>query len=171
MPSRPSHSLTDIVLALVDAGVEFILVGGFAAVAQGAMITTFDVDIVHSRTEDNLDRLLDVLTRLDAYYRGRLGGDRLPPDRRALAGPGHSLLMTSLGPLDVLGEIEGHRSYEQLLDHTESVPVAGRTVRMLSLEMIVQLKRASSHSKDVQALPALESALELRAAFAARPKR
>jgi hypothetical protein len=159
------------VLALVDAGVEFILVGGFAAVAQGAMITTFDVDIVHSRTEDNLDRLLDVLTRLDAYYRGRLGGDRLPPDRRALAGPGHSLLMTSLGPLDVLGEIEGHRSYEQLLDHTESVPVAGRTVRMLALEMIVQLKRASSHSKDVQALPALESALELRDAFAARPKR
>jgi hypothetical protein len=171
MPSRPSLSLTDIVLALADASVAFILVGGFAAVAQGAMITTFDVDIVHSRTEDNLDKLLGVLTRLDAYYRGRPGGNRLPPDREALAGPGHSLLMTSLGPLDVLGEIEGHRAYAQLIDHTENVPVAGRSVRMLSLEMIVQLKRASTHPKDVQALPALESALEQSAAFAARPKR
>ena len=100
-----------------------------------------------------------VLTGLDAYYRGRPGGDRLPPDRTALAGPGHSLLMTSLGPLDVLGEIEGHRSYAQLIDHTESVSLAGRVVRVLSLEMIVQLKRASSHPKDVRVLPILEAAL------------
>lgn len=159
MPSRPSHSLTDIVLALADGGVEFILVGGLAAVAQGATMTTFDVDIVHGRSEDNIDRLLAVLTGLDAYYRGRPGGELLPPDRRALAGPGHSLLMTSLGPLDVLGEIEGHRSYVELIDHTESVSFAGRAVRVLSLEMIVQLKRASSHPKDVRALPILEAAL------------
>jgi hypothetical protein len=160
MPSRPSHSLTDLVLALADAGVEFILVGGLAAVAQGATMSTFDVAIVDSRTDDNLDRLLDVLTRLDAYYRGRPGGDRLPPDRRALAGPGHSLLMTSLGPLDVLGEIEGQRSYAQLIEHTESVSFAGRAVRVLSLAMIVQLKRASTHPKDVRALPILEAALQ-----------
>ena len=159
MPLRPSHSLTDIVLALVDANVEFILVGGLAAVAQGATMTTFDVDIVHSRTEDNLDRLLDALTRLDADYRGRPGGDRLPPDRTALSGPDHSLFMTSLGPLDVLGEIEGHRSYAELIEHTEGVSFAGRVVRVLSLQRIVQLERASSHPKDVRALPILEAAL------------
>jgi hypothetical protein len=134
-------------------------VGGLAAVAQGATMTTFDVDIVHGRSEDNIDKLLAVLTDLDAYYRGRSGGEPLPPDRRALAGPGHSLLMTSLGPLDVLGEIEGHRSYVELIDHAESVSFAGRVVRVLSLEMIVQLKRASSHPKDVRVLPILEAAL------------
>lgn len=160
MPSRRSHNLTDIVLALVDAGVEFILVGGLAAVAQGASLTTFDVDIVHSRDEENVDKLLAVLTGLDAYYRGRPGGARLGPDRRALSGPGHSLFMTALGPLDVLGEIEGHRSYAELIDHTESVALSDRTVRVLSLEMIVRLKRASTHPKDVQALPILEAALK-----------
>lgn len=160
MPSPPSHSLTDIVLRLVDASVDFILVGGLAAVAQGATMSTFDVDIVHSRTEDNLDRLLDALIGLDACYRGRPGGERLPPERTALAGPGHSLLMTSLGPLDVLGEIEGHRSYAQLIEHTECVTFAGRAVHVLSLEMIVELKRASSHPKDVRALPVLEAALQ-----------
>lgn len=69
--------------------------------------------------------------------------------------------MTSLGPLDVLGEIEGHRSYAELIEHTASVALAGRTVRVLSLEMIVRLKRASAHPKDVHALPILEAALKL----------
>ena len=161
MPSQPSHSLTSAVLALVDAGVQFILVGGLAAVAQGASLTTFDVDIVHSRDEENVDKLLAVLTGLDAYYRGRPGGARLGPDRGALSGPGHSLFMTTLGPIDVLGEIEGHRSYAELIEHTESVAIFGRTVRVLSLEMIVRLKRASTHPKDVQALPILEAALKL----------
>jgi hypothetical protein len=69
--------------------------------------------------------------------------------------------MTTLGPLDVLGEIEGHRSYFELIEHTENVALFGRTVRVLSLEMIVRLKRASTHPKDVQALPILEAALKL----------
>ncbi len=43
-------SLPDILQALVNGKVEFILVGGMAAVAQGAPLNTFDVDIVLLRT-------------------------------------------------------------------------------------------------------------------------
>ncbi len=43
--------------ALTDGDVRFIVVGGLAAVAQGAPIVTFDVDIVHGR--------LDVLCRIE----------------------------------------------------------------------------------------------------------
>ena len=39
---------------LATSSVEFVLVGGLAAVVQGAPITTFDVDIVHRRTEANV---------------------------------------------------------------------------------------------------------------------
>ena len=46
----------DALIAL-EHGVDFILVGGLSAVVQGAPVTTIDVDIVHSRTEDNLARL------------------------------------------------------------------------------------------------------------------
>lgn len=159
MPSTPG-SLSDILLGLVDAGVAFILVGGLAAVAQGAPITTFDVDIVPVRTSDNIDRLLGMLASIDTYYRGRPGGDKLPPDRRALLGTGHSLFMTSLGPLDVLGCIEGSRGYDELIDHAITIDLSGRLVRVLSLEMLVQLKRESSHPKDRQALPILEATLQ-----------
>lgn len=90
MPSQPG--LTTLLTELAASGVEFILVGGLAAVAQGAPVTTFDVDIVHARTPDNVDRLLDFLTRIHARYRGRPGGQLLGPSRAALEGPGHSLL-------------------------------------------------------------------------------
>jgi predicted nucleotidyltransferase len=162
VPSPASNSLTDVLLRLVDAGVEFILVGGLAAVAQGAPLTTFDVDIVPRRTKGNIARLLGVLTSINAYYRGRPGGQRLPPDPAALEGPGHSLFMTDLGPLDVLGAIEGNRSYEELTGETISIVLAGRSLRVLSLEMLIRLKRASSHPKDRQALPILEACLKRR---------
>ena len=70
--------------------------------------------------------------------------------------------MTDLGPVDVLGEIEGQRGYHELIEHTITVSLAGREVRVLSLEMIVAIKRASRHPKDRQALPVLEAALRTR---------
>jgi hypothetical protein len=51
---------------LSAAGVEFIVVGGAAALLHGAPITTQDLDIVHRRTPENVERLLHVLLRLDA---------------------------------------------------------------------------------------------------------
>jgi hypothetical protein len=81
-----------------------VVVGGVAAVLNGAPISTLDLDIVHARSEENLDRLLAALTELDARYRD-LTGRVLRPERSALAGDGHHLLITSYGPLDVLGQI------------------------------------------------------------------
>ncbi len=59
-------TLRNLLLDLLDGSVEFILVGMLAAVAQGVPVMTHDADIVHRRTEVNVDRLLAVLGRLDA---------------------------------------------------------------------------------------------------------
>jgi len=48
--------LGELVALLLDASVDFILVGGGAAVVHGAPITTQDVDIVHSRESENVVR-------------------------------------------------------------------------------------------------------------------
>jgi hypothetical protein len=55
--------------ALHDGGVELVLVGGLAAVLNGAPVDTFDVDVVHSRDPANVARLLPVLAALDALFR------------------------------------------------------------------------------------------------------
>ena len=158
MPSQPSN-LTVLITKLAAAGVELILVGGLAAVVQGAPVTTFDMDIVHKRAPENIRALVDVLGSVGAYYRGRPGGQRPGPDAIALAGPGHSLFMTDLGPIDALGTIEEGLGYDELLPESIALTIAGHTIRVLSLETIVRLKRASTHLKDRQALPVLEAAL------------
>ena len=70
MPSHPKAAdLPALLAALCDSGVEFIIVGGVAAVLQGVPITTNDLDIVHRRTPENVARLLEVLLELDATMR------------------------------------------------------------------------------------------------------
>jgi hypothetical protein len=66
MPDAPAE-LDELLAVLVDGGVEFILVGGAAALIHGAPITTQDVDIVHRRDPANVERLLAVLEQLDAF--------------------------------------------------------------------------------------------------------
>lgn len=151
--------LTTLLERLLESRVEFVLVGGLAAVVQGAPLTTFDVNVVHRRTEENVDRLLVFLTSIGARYRNR-SGPPLPPKRSALLGLGHSLFMTDLGPLDALGAIEGGADYDQLLPESLPVPIGGRTVHVLSLAKIVALKRASSDPKDKLRLPVLEAVLQ-----------
>ena len=114
MDSPPS-GLTTLLARLAASGTDFVLVGALAAVAQGAPLTTFDVDVVHRRGADNVDRLLDFLASIDARYRGRPPGQVSRPTREALLGAGHQLLTTNLGPLDVLGAVEGATSAKGLL--------------------------------------------------------
>jgi predicted nucleotidyltransferase len=151
-------SLGDVLEGLLEAGVDFILVGGLAAVIQGAPVTTMDVDIVHSQSPGNIIKLLAYLQSVDAVYR-RLDDELLKPKERELSGKGHVLLKTRLGPLDVLGVIEGGKSYEDLLDHTVEIDFRGYTLRVLDLKTLIELKKTSTDSKDKQRLPVFEETL------------
>jgi hypothetical protein len=85
-------SFVPLLAALNEHGVEYFVVGALAAVLQGAPVVTFDVDIVHRRTPDNVERLLGALRALDAYY--RLDPRKLRPNETHLVTKGHQLLQT-----------------------------------------------------------------------------
>jgi hypothetical protein len=157
-----ASNLTTLLAELAAARIEFVVVGGLAAVAQGAPITTMDLDVVHRRTPENVDALVALLERHHARYRGRPGGAPMPIDRAALLGPGHSLFMTDLGPFDLLGAIEEGLDYDRLLSRSRPADIAGHTVHVLDLAEIVRLKRASTHPKDKAMLPVLEETLRRR---------
>jgi hypothetical protein len=95
---RKSASLGDILEGLLWADVDFILVGGLAAVIQGAPVTTMDVDVVHSQSPENIVRLFAFLKSVDAVYR-RLDDRLIEPKEGDLSGKGHVLLSTRSGPL------------------------------------------------------------------------
>lgn len=136
--------------------VDFIVVGGVCAVLHGAPVATFDLDIVHRRETDNLARLEAALTDLRARYRHPSPRPILP---RAddLAGPGHHLLLTRAGPLDVLGEVEGQRGFDQLLAQTELIELSGGSLRALTLDALIGLKEESSRARDQSMLEMLKA--------------
>ncbi len=165
MPSRKNHphpiDLGALIEGLVDAGVEFIIVGGIAAVSQGVPITTFDLDIVHRRTDDNIDNLMAFLRSVNAIQR-RPDENVIVPDARHLKTDGRQLLTTRYGPLDVLSVIEGNRDYDLLLPHSVAISFKGRRVKVLRLEAMIELKRQSGNAEDQRRLPILiETARQL----------
>ncbi len=155
---RTSANLSEVLEGLLEAGVDFILVGGLAAVIQGAPVTTMDVDIVHSRSHENIAKLLAFLKSINSVQR-RLDDKLIEPRERDLSGKGQVLLTTRLGPLDVLAVIEGGRSYEDLLDHAIEIEFRSHTLRVLDLKTLIELKKTSKDLKDKQRLPVLRETL------------
>ena len=149
---------------LCDAGVEFIVVGGAAAVLQGAPITTNDLDIVHRRTPENVARLLEVMLQLDAIMRYDFAHRGLRPTAEMLSGRGQINLSTSLGPFDPLCQLDEGRGYDELLAHSETVVEEGRMLRVLDLQTLIEVKTKAGRPKDRIVLPVLVATLQEREA-------
>jgi predicted nucleotidyltransferase len=146
---------------LAHHGVELIVVGGVAAVLGGAPISTFDLDVVHHRTPANVARLLAALGDLDARYRD-LTGRILRPEAHGLEGPGHHLLLTRAGPLDVLGQIGAGHAYEDLLGDSALQSLGPITIHVLGLEALIRTKAHANRDKDRAVLAILRRTLEER---------
>jgi argininosuccinate lyase len=157
--TNPTPDFLEILNILSKHKVDFIIVGGVCAVLHGAPVTTFDLDLVHSRSPENLARLISALKELDAYYRGR-GDQRLTPELSHLSSSGHQLLMTKVGPLDLLGTIGTGRSYNDLLQHTIELEVSDLRLWILDLETLIKVKKETISEKDKVIIPILQRTLE-----------
>lgn len=154
---------TGLLLRELDrAGIEHVVVGLTAAVLLGAPVVTFDLDIVHRRTEDNVERLLAWLLAHDAYHRLDLANRRLTPTRNALLGTGHLNLETDLGKLDVLCELGEGEGYDEILADTVRVETPDVIVRVLDLPRLIAVKAKANRPKDRAVLPVLLATLDER---------
>ena len=155
-PTGPD--LSALLEGLIETDIKFILVGGLAAVVQGAPVTTMDVDIVHNQSSENISKLFAFLKSIGAFYR-RPDDKVIEPREEDFSGMGHALFTTRLGPLDVLAVIEEGKGYEDLLEHTVAIEFRGHTIRVLGIKMLIELKRTSKDPKDKRRLPVLEETL------------
>jgi hypothetical protein len=160
----PETDFLAVLTSLAKHEVEFIVVGGVAAVLQGAPVATFDLDVVHSRSPENVHKLLKALDDLGASY--RTGASReLKPDVSHLSSSGHQLLMTRFGPLDLLGSIGKGHHYDELVNHATEVEAAlALQIRVLSLSWVIKTKEETGHEKDAAVLAILRRTLEEREA-------
>lgn len=137
--------------------VEFILVGGVAGNLHGAARATYDVDVVYRRTPDNLQRLVATLAPLRPYLRGAPPGLPFTLDVPTLERGLNFTLSTSLGDLDLLGEVTGGGGFEALLELSDDIVLFDRRCRCVTLDGLIRLKRAAGRPKDFDALAELEA--------------
>ncbi|HEX8857138.1 MAG TPA: nucleotidyl transferase AbiEii/AbiGii toxin family protein [Thermoleophilaceae bacterium] len=149
--------------ALTRRGVDFVVVGGFAAVVHGSPRLTQDLDITYATDRVNLAALAEVLLELGA--RLRQVDEDLPfePDERALARTEMLTLTTSAGALDLLAKPAGAPAYARLRERAERVDLGGMAVLVASIEDLVAMKRAAGRAKDLADIEELEAIRRLRA--------
>lgn len=145
---------------LTVAGVRFVLVGGFAGTVLGSPRTTVDLDIVYARDTDNLERLARALEPLSPYLRGAPPGLPFRLDVPTLARGLNFTLTTSIGALDLLGEVSGGGTYEGLIANSTSIRVFGMAIDVVTLPQLIHLKRAAGRPKDLEAIAELEILLD-----------
>jgi len=148
--------------ALKDAGVDFIIVGGIAAVAHGSARLTQDLDVVYSRDPGNLKCLAAALAPHSPYLRGAPAGLPFRWDAETIRRGLNFTLTTSLGEIDLLGEITGGGAYEALLPHTITLNLFESSCLCLDLECLIRVKRAAGRPRDLEAVAELETLREER---------
>jgi predicted nucleotidyltransferase len=142
--------------------VEFIIIGGMAAVAHGSAYITGDLDLCYSRKKENLQKLAQALAPFHPRLRGAPPDLPFALDTNALRSGSNFTLTTDLGNVDVLGEVSGLGGYKEALSSSEDVELYGMRFSVLTLEGLIKTKKAAGRLKDRMLLPELEALLEIR---------
>ena len=124
---------------------------------HGSARLTLDVDVVYRRTPDNLARLVNALTPYAPSLRGAPAGLPFQWEVETLNRGLNFTLTTTIGAIDLLGEIAGGGTYRQLLPDTDEVTAFGVTCRCVTLDHLIHLKRAAGRVKDLEVIAELEA--------------
>ena len=151
------NDLNQLIQRLCDADIEFVIVGGFAAMLYGSSQVTRDLDVCALLTAENVQKL-----RL--AFRNAHPAHRLTPQNLSFLDnpePGVEVknlyLRTDIGALDVLSSIRGVGDFERICEQAQGVELFGRRCRVISLDDLIRAKEAMGREKD------LFTAKELRA--------
>lgn len=155
----PDTSLHARLSSLCRNDVEFIVVGGLAALLNGAPIYSYDLDVVYSQDPRNIERILKWIEEVDAIFRIQ-PARRLRPNETHLRAGGHLNLLTCYGQVDLLARVGRNLSFADLFPHSNEMEFAERAgIRVLNLEKIIEIKEQLGTDKDKAALPILRQTL------------
>ena len=142
--------------------VQYVVIGGMAAVAHGLAWQTDDLDICPASSRDNLGRLARALIDLDARLRAQglgPGGMRIKLDEKTWKFTPTMTFTTAAGPLDVSLRPDGTDGYRDLIRAAEDREIEGVQMMVAALEDIARSKEAAGRQKDLDRLPDLYRAI------------
>src|SRR5215470_13836293 len=110
---------------LVRHGVDFVLIGGMAGIARGSSYPSYDLDIAYARDAANVKRLVAALEEIEVRLRGAPPDLPFQLDERTIENGANFTFVTPFGDFDVLADVAGIRSYEELTSAAEEKDVFG----------------------------------------------
>lgn len=135
-----------LLAALEEAEVRFVVIGGFAVGAHGYPRATKDLDIVPDPAPENLERLAELLSDLNASVLGM--EEVVQPDAAGLEMGGNFVLVTSHGRLDIMQLIGPDLEYVDLDSAAVEDEVFGHRVRFCGFDHLVAMKEAAGRPED-----------------------
>lgn len=151
----------EIFRALTDEGVEYVLIGGLAAIVQGASLVTLDTDICFRQSLPNCERLTRALARLEAeIYPTRT--NVIPITVELLQKYKLVLLKTKLGRLDLIADVPGLGTFEDVAPGATTIELGDLTIPVLTLDQLIQAKSALDKPKDREHLDQLLAIRDIR---------
>ncbi len=145
-----------------QAGIEFVIVGGYAGIVHGCSYVTQDIDICCVFAADSLLALQKALADLHPVHRMTPGRKPLELTAESAARFTNLCLDTDLGRLDCLSTIEGLGDYDQVKKASEPFEVEGMRRNVLTLDALIRSKKALNRPRDREAVRQLESLRQLR---------
>lgn len=146
---------------LADSGLDFVVIGGFAAVTHGSTLVTRDLDICALLTQENVEKLRAILA--DWHPRHRMTPQKLSFLEFPQSGPLQNLyLETDYGIVDIITSVLGVGDFERLKRGAEIFEVGGRCYQVMSLADLIQAKEALGREKDLLAAKELRAIAEKR---------
>jgi predicted nucleotidyltransferase len=161
-PHRAELDVARILRALTERGVDFVVIGGIAAVLHGSARNTFDLDVCFATDAANLEALGEVLVNLQARLRG-VEDVPFVPDAGTLRRVEVLALTTDAGDLDVLARPAGAPGFDSLRRRADRFDVGGFAVLVASVDDLIAMKSAAGRPKDRETVAELEAIRRLRA--------
>jgi hypothetical protein len=147
---------------LTAHGVDYVVIGGVAAILHGSVRVTYDLDVVFAPDGQNLRLLGSALTELNARLRGVEENVPFVADEKTLRNVRLLTLETDYGALDVMVEPDGCPTYERLRRQAERMEIGGFGVLIASIPDLIAMKRAAGRHQDLADVATLEAIQRLR---------
>ena len=155
-------SIPDILRALTDANVQFVLVGGFAVQLHGFVRTTIDLDLVLAMDDANLTKFIDVATQfglapiIPVSIHSLKNAKQIDQWHKEKGMIAFALRepQVSGSVIDVL--VRPEVTFDQLQVDAATVDLFGRSIKIASIEHLLFMKRIANRPKDQIDVEALE---------------
>jgi predicted nucleotidyltransferase len=151
-----------LLAALREQRVSFVIIGGIAATLHGSARLTNDLDVAYERSAENIQRLGAALSSFEPYLRGAPPGLPFRFDAATIRRGLNFTLRTTAGDVDVLGEVTGVGTYEDVERESVEMEFFGSTYKVINLNTLIRAKRAAGRAKDLEVIAELEALQEER---------